>query len=63
MNRHLLVGRYGPDDQIAIPGAPDEQVTYLQLVAGENSLDHGIGGALTSVVLHSVWNLSCDWRG
>lgn len=49
MNRHLLVGRYGPDDQISIPGASDEQVTDLQLVAGEKSLDHGIGGALTSL--------------
>lgn len=49
MNRHLFVGRYGPDDQISIPGASDEQVTYLQLVAGEKSLDHGIGGALTSL--------------
>ena len=49
MNRHLLVGRYGPDDQISIPSASDEQVTDLQLVAGEKSLDHGIGGALTSL--------------
>ncbi len=49
MNRHLLVGRYGPDDQITIPSAPDEQVTNLQLVIGEKSLDHGIGGALTDL--------------
>jgi hypothetical protein len=49
MNRHLLVGRYGPDDQISIPGASDEQLTDLQLVSGEKSLDHGIGGALTSL--------------
>lgn len=49
MNRHLLAGRYGPDDQISIPSASDEQVTYLQLVAGEKSLDHGIGAALTSL--------------
>lgn len=49
MNRHLLVGRYGPDDQISIPGAADEQMTDLQLVAGEKYLDHGIGGALTSL--------------
>lgn len=49
MNRHLLVGRYGSDDQISIPSASDEQMTDLQLVAGEKSLDHGIGGALTSL--------------
>ncbi|MBI5847230.1 MAG: hypothetical protein HZB31_04655 [Nitrospirae bacterium] len=46
MKRHLLVGRFGPDDQADIPYAADEQVTQLQLVAGETSLDHGIGGAL-----------------
>jgi hypothetical protein len=49
MNRHLIVGRFCPDDQIQIPSATDEQVTRLELVAGERSLNHGIGGALTSL--------------
>lgn len=49
MKRQLLAGRFGPDDQVEIPNATDEQVTHLQLVAGEKSLDHGIGGALTSL--------------
>lgn len=49
MKRHLLAGRFGSDDQIAIPCAADEQVTQLQLVAGERSLDHGIGRALASL--------------
>ena len=49
MRRHLLLGRYGPDDQIAVPSASDEQVTDLQLVVGEKSLGHGIGGALTDL--------------
>ena len=49
MKRQLLVGRFGTDDQIEIPNADDEQVTHLQFVAGEKSLDHGIGGALTSL--------------
>ncbi len=49
MKRQLLAGRFGPDDQIEIPNADDEQVTHLQLVAGEKSLDHGIGGALASL--------------
>lgn len=49
MNRHLIVGRFGPDDHIQIPSATDEQVTRLELVAGEKSLGHGIGGALTSL--------------
>ncbi|KRH78469.1 hypothetical protein FERRO_14560 [Ferrovum sp. JA12] len=49
MKRQLLAGRFGPDDQIEITTSDDEQVTHLQLVAGEKSLDHGIGGALTSL--------------
>lgn len=49
MMRHLIAGRFGPDDQIHIPSATDEQVTRLELVAGERSLDHGIDGALTSL--------------
>ena len=49
MKRQFLAGRFGPDDVIDIPSAADEQVTQLQLVAGEKSLDHGIGGALTSL--------------
>jgi hypothetical protein len=49
MNRQLIVGRFGPEDQISIPSATDEQVTQLDIVAGERSLNHGIGGALTSL--------------
>ncbi|MDP1773943.1 MAG: Qat anti-phage system QueC-like protein QatC [Methylobacter sp.] len=47
MNRHLIVGRFGPDDQIPIPSATDEQMTRLELVSGKKSLDHGIDEALT----------------
>lgn len=49
MKRQLLAGRFGPDDLFDVPAGADEQRTYLQLVAGERSLDHGIGGALTSL--------------
>jgi hypothetical protein len=49
MNRQLIVGRFGPDDQIQIPSATDEQMTQLELVAGERSLGHGIGGALENL--------------
>lgn len=49
MKRHVLAGRYGPDDQLAIPVNANEQLTNLQLVAGERTLDHGIGAALTSL--------------
>ena len=49
MKRQLLAGRFGPDDCKDIPAAQDEQCTFLQMVAGEKSLDHGIGGALSSL--------------
>lgn len=49
MNRHLIVGRLGPDDQIDIPSANDEQVTRLELVSGDRSLCHGIGRALADL--------------
>ena len=49
MKRQLLAGRFGPDDHFDASVGVDEQRTYLQLVAGETSLDHGIGGALTSL--------------
>jgi hypothetical protein len=49
MRRQLLAGRFGPDDQFEASIGTDEQCTYLQLVIGERSLDHGIGGALTSL--------------
>ena len=49
MKRQLLAGRFGPDDSFDVTAGANEQRTYLQLVAGEKSLDHGIGGALTSL--------------
>lgn len=49
MKRQLLAGRFGPTDRIDVSAGAEEQRTYLQLVAGEKSLDHGIGGALTSL--------------
>ncbi|MDS4019502.1 MAG: Qat anti-phage system QueC-like protein QatC [Candidatus Competibacter sp.] len=49
MMRQLLAGRFGADDRFDATAGTDEQTTYLQLVAGEKSLDHGIGGALTSL--------------
>lgn len=49
MKRQLLAGRFGPDDSFDVTAGTDEQRTYLQLVAGEKSLDNGIGGALNSL--------------
>jgi hypothetical protein len=36
----------GPDDNLAIPLAPDEVATELQLVASNRRFDHGLGQAL-----------------
>lgn len=49
MKRQLLAGRFGSDDHADIPMAADEQRTLLQMVSGEKTLDHGIGGALTNL--------------
>ena len=49
MKRQLLAGRFGPDDSFDVAVETDEQRTYLQLVVGEKSLGHGIGGALASL--------------
>lgn len=48
MNRHLLIGRFGPDDRTRVPKARDEVASTLQLVAGKR-LDHGIGQALNDL--------------
>lgn len=49
MRRHVLIGRMGPDDNLAIPVASDEVATELQLVASNKRFDHGIGQALDSL--------------
>ena len=49
MKRHLIVGRLGLTDRAAVPAAPDEIVTRLDLVSGDRSLGHGIGRAVTDL--------------
>ncbi|MEQ1516444.1 MAG: Qat anti-phage system QueC-like protein QatC [Usitatibacteraceae bacterium] len=52
MRRHVIIGRFGPDDKTRVPTASDEVASTLHLVAG-NRLDHGIGRALADLkVLH-----------
>ncbi len=46
MRRHVIIGRYGADDRSHLPLGDGEVETRLDLVAGERSLDHGIGRAL-----------------
>lgn len=49
MNRHLIVGRFGPTDRTPVPAASDEIVTRLDLVSGERSLGHGMGRAVSDL--------------
>lgn len=48
MRRHVIIGRFGPDDKTRVPKARDEIASTLQLVAN-NRLDHGIGRALADL--------------
>jgi hypothetical protein len=55
MRRHLIVGRYGPDDRSRFPLVAGEIETRLDLVAGERSLDHGIGRSLSDLAQLGVY--------
>ncbi|ORW32719.1 hypothetical protein AWB91_09500 [Mycobacterium paraense] len=50
MRRHVIVGRYGPNDDFRVPIGNGESATELQLVIGDRRLDHGIGHALDDLV-------------
>jgi hypothetical protein len=49
MRQHVIIGRFGPGDRIAIPTASGEVATRLDLVASEKVLAHGIGAALADL--------------
>lgn len=48
MRRHVIIGRFGKDDNIDVPRACDEVASTLQLMTGQR-LDHGIGHALADL--------------
>jgi len=48
MRRHLVAGRFGSKDAVVIPKASDEQLSALELLAGDR-LGHGIGHALSDL--------------
>ena len=48
MRRHLIIGRMGDKDKVAVPKAPDEVTSNLALAAGK-VLKHGIGQALSDL--------------
>jgi len=49
MRRHVIIGRYGPGDRSRYPLGDGEVETRLDLIAGERTLDHGIGRAITDL--------------
>lgn len=55
MRRHVIIGRYGPDDRSQFPLGEGEVETRLDLVVGERSLDHGIGHALNDLARLGVY--------
>lgn len=55
MRRHVIIGRYGLDDRSQFPLGEGEVETRLDLVAGERSLDHGIGHALNDLARLGVY--------
>ncbi len=48
MRRHVIIGRFGPDDKTRVPKARDEVASTLQMVTGKH-LNHGVGHALTDL--------------
>jgi len=49
LRRHVIIGRYGAGDRGHLPLDEGEVATRLDLVAGESTLDYGIGQALADL--------------
>jgi hypothetical protein len=49
MRRHLIVGRFGSSDSVAIPAASGEVATKLDFVAAKQRLEHDIGNSLDNL--------------
>lgn len=62
MSRHLIYGRFGLNDAVAIPSADDEVATQVEFVQATKRLDHGIGNVLDELATIGVYpsELSVD---
>jgi hypothetical protein len=62
MSRHLIYGRFGLKDAVAIPNADDEVATQVEFVQATKRLDHGIGNVLDELATIGVYpsELSVD---
>jgi hypothetical protein len=55
MKRHLIAGRFGSSDRVAIPSATDETATRLHFVTSRQRLDHDISSSLDALARLSVF--------
>lgn len=55
MRRHVIIGRYGPDDRTKLLLGDGEIETRLDLITGGRTLDYGIGRALGFLVRLGVY--------
>jgi hypothetical protein len=55
MRRHVIIGRYGQGDRSRLPLDDGEAKTRLDLIAGENTLDYGIGHALEDLIRLGIY--------
>lgn len=55
MRRHVIIGRYGPEDRSQLLIGDGEVETRLDLVVGQRALDHGIGRALQDLARLGVY--------
>src|SRR5258707_8860463 len=55
MSQHVIIGRFGSDDKIAIPTGAGEVATPLEFVKSQKRLEHGIGFALADLAKLNVF--------
>lgn len=55
MSRHVLFGRFGLNDKVAVPSAEGEVATSVEFVQAFKRLEHGIGLALDELATMGVY--------
>lgn len=49
MSRHVLIGRFGPGDNVQVPSGGTEVPTEVNLLSGDRRLGHGLGDMLSDL--------------
>src|ERR1700743_863024 len=55
MSRHLIYGRFGLKDTVAIPSSEGEVPTAVEFVQATKRLDHGIGTAFEELSAMGIY--------